>query len=227
MTPYQYQQNVLQYQDAAAAAGVNLSPKEQAALFANDVSVREAQLRMQHEHTLRTNKPMFDAFNRELKANGHAPLDKQGIFNFLSGQGNAAAVNLWENAAADYSATQSGIKIGGPAGNYESLGRKQFEKIASMGLSEADLASGFGQLAHAFLTQVPLSHIQNSGLSKSDIRQAVFGGPKQAKIQEKMKHMIGQLQAAGQATAHTQVTPTQGGGLQAIGENKQRAGSAY
>jgi hypothetical protein len=227
MTPEQYQYNALQYQDAAAAAGVNLGPKEQAALFANDVSVREAGLRMQHEHTLKTNRAMFDAFNRELVAAGQQPLDKKGIFNFLSGQGNAAAVNLWENAAADYSATQSGIKIGGPAGQYTSLGRKQFEKIANLGLSEADLASGFGQLAHAFLTTVPLSHIQNSGLSKSDIRQAVFGGPKQAKIQEKMKHMLGQLQAAGQATAHTQVTPTQGGGLQAIGENKQRAGSAY
>lgn len=228
MTVAQYQANALAYQDAAAANGVNLSPKEQASLFSNDVSVAEAATRMAHEHTLKTNKAMFDAFNLELKAKGQPQLTKQGIFDFLGGQGNAEAVNIWNKAATDYAATQAGIKIGEGGQGRTTVPLGQLHKITSLGLSAADLASGFGQMAKALFDTVPMSEIQGKhALTASDIRQAVFGGPKQQKIQKKITRIVETAQAATQDTAHTQVSPTETGGMRTVGSNTQRAGSAY
>ena len=225
MSESSYNEYVRTYTGIAGQNGIAITRNDIAHLISSNVSPAEFDTRTNAIQRIESNKVVFKQFNATLVAQGMKPLDEKGIQAFVMGESSPEFYDVWNKAAAAAAAVNAGVKIGGEG--YAGMNREQIDKVAGLGLTEAELKSGFGEVAQRLLTLIPASQIQGAGLTSADIRQSVFGGPKQAKIQQKITRLLETAQAATQETAHTQVTPTQAGGLQTVGSNQQRAGSAY
>lgn len=189
MTPEQYIQTEQAYQAYAAQYGINLNGGKEAFLFRNNVNPQVAAQRFQTEATLRDNSDFFKAYNQELKQEGKDPLDKQGLFQLVMGEGNKEYQQLLERAQTRYAGEQAGIHFGNAANAYLNISERQVKKIGGKNLSPEQLQASFQQTAQDLLTTLPLSRIQKYGLKKNDILQARFGGKKQADVLQLMQHI--------------------------------------
>src|SRR5207247_2844176 len=96
------------------------------------------------------------------------------------------------------------------------------QNIAGQNLSDAQLHKDYQDLAQNLLTTLPMSRIHGYGLTKKQIQQASFGGPKQAQIIQKMKHIIATDQAFSEQRATQQTYSTAEGQFGVIGGTKER-----
>lgn len=194
MTPAAYMQQEKSYQNVAAQSGLNIGPGRMAYLFRNDVSPTEFQTRASAIAKIRDNADMFKSFSQQLAAEGLAPkggLSKQDLFKFVLGEGNSQWYQSYNNTLSRYYGQQSGITFGhAPNKSYTDLNAKTVEKIGQKGLSEADLQSGYSKLASDLTTAMPLSKIQKFGLTKQDLVELEFGGPKQAAVAQKVQMLL-------------------------------------
>ncbi len=190
MSPTAYLSTVKSYQSYAAQAGVDLNPQQLNYLFRNDVSPAEFAQRAQAVTTLRTNKQYFDAFNQQLKQEGMAPLSRGDQFKFVMGEGNQAWYDLWQQASTRYSAEQAGLKFGQAAKSYTNLGQGLVEKVAGLGLSQPQMQQSFAQLAKDLQTTYPMSQIQKFNITKQDLVELEFGGPRQAAVAKKVSQVM-------------------------------------
>lgn len=195
MSPSQYMKQEQAYQNVADTAGINLGDNKQAWLFKNDVSAAEFQTRASAIARIRTNSDMFKAFGQQLAAEGLAPkggLSKGDLFKFVLGEGNKEWYSSWNDTLSRYYGQQSGIAFGPghPNKSYTNLGTKTVEAIGNKGLSETELSQGYQSLANQLTTTYPLSKIQKFGLSKQDLVELQFGGPRQASVAQKVQQIL-------------------------------------
>lgn len=217
MTPQQYLQQEKAYQTYAAQYGINLNGGKEAYLFRNDVSPQVAAQRFQTEATLRDNKDFFAAYNQELKAEGKAPLDHDGLFKLVQGEGNKEYTQLLERAQTRYAGEQAGIHFGNAAQAYLNISERQVKRIGGKDLSPEALQANFEAAASDLLTTLPLSRIQKYGLKKNDILQARFGGKKQADVLQLMQHIQDQEKAFYADRASAQIYADGSGQVQTLG----------
>lgn len=208
MTPSQYIQDRSSIATAAQAAGVAINNKQLDRLMINRVNPQIAQQRFQVEASYLQNKDTFDAFNAELKANGHKPMTKAGITKFIMGQGAPAFYNLYRDWQTRLSAQAAGFTIATPQKNKKGnivgwnstmsdleLSRKQELAIASSAGKPGSAAPDLTKAAAMFRDVLPESRIAAMGLTKDDLIQYLYGGPNQARIQQTIDQFGRNLQA--------------------------------
>lgn len=188
MSPSQYIGITKQYQSSAQQAGVPLSAKNLSALFRGDVSPSEAATKFQADQKLRDNKELFAAFNEQRRFEHQKPLGVKDQLNFIIGEGNKQWYHDWNRANEVYVASQAGVafaKAGSVmASQRTSLDASQINRISGMGESNGALQQHFKNLANTLSQVLPASQLQGFNLSKDDLVQAEFGGPKQNNINQ-------------------------------------------
>lgn len=197
MTPSQYISDRSTIARYATAAGVPINNKQLDQLMVNRVDPTIAQQRFQVEASYIQNKGTFDAFNAELKANGHKPMGKAQITKFIMGQGAPAFYTLYQNWQTRLSAQAAGFTIARPETNKKGkvvgwkstmsdleLSRKQELAIAQSAGKPGSAAPDLTKAAQMFRELLPESRIAAAGISKDDIIQYLYGGPNQARIQQ-------------------------------------------
>lgn len=210
MSPAQYIQNEKAYKAAGAQSGINIGDKKLAFLFQNNVSPTEFQARAAAISTIRTNGDMFKAFGQQLNQMGLAPrggLSTQDVFKFVLGQGNQQWYKVWNDASSRYAGEQAGIHFGNPGQGYTNLGQGVVDKVGQKGLSATDLQTKYADLANKLQTTFPQSQIQNMGLTKKDLVQLEFGGPRQAAIAKKVQQITDNEAAFNQNQTTTATAP--------------------
>jgi hypothetical protein len=194
MSPSDYLRQAQLYEQYATQAGINYNEKLQSYLFRNDKSPTEFYQAAQADAQLRDNPALYKAYNEQLKAEGLDPLDKGGQLKFLLGLGERQYTQVWERASTRYAAEEAGLSVD-RLGNALSIKDRFINEVAGKGFSPQDLQQRFEQVASDLLTTLPLSRIQHYQLSKKDIEDARFGGPKQAEVLQRMQHILTQEQA--------------------------------
>src|SRR5205814_5252917 len=101
-----------QFKSDAATNGVNLSNKDLAYAFRNNISEAEFSQRIEKQGWIEQNRGLFIQFQKEAVRQGLPKPTEADLFKMLMGQGNKDFVELWNNAATTYSAKQGGIQMG-------------------------------------------------------------------------------------------------------------------
>jgi uncharacterized protein YfkK (UPF0435 family) len=195
MSPSQYLATKRSYQAYAQQFGVNLNDSQVSYLFRNNVSPQEFAIRAQALTTLRTNQQYFQAFNQQLRQEGMQPLSKADQFRFVMGEGNQEWYDLWQRASTRYAAEQAGLHFGKVGQAYTNIPQGVVKKVAGLGLDTSQMQKGFAQLAQELQRTLPMSRIQKFGLSKEDLVQLEFGGPRQAAVAQKVQQIMANEQA--------------------------------
>ena len=146
--------------------------------------------------------------------------------DFILGIADPKWYKVYEEFSGRTAAVQAGFDIvkGTDAFGYTTLTRKQILDIIHRvpGIqSEGDLAASFQQLAQQFRELIPEGTITGFDVSKKDLIQLEFGGPRQARIAERVKRIIASVQARQQPMAQPQFVAT-GQGPQLFGLETQR-----
>lgn len=226
MSEAQYLANKKQYEVMGTRYGVNMSDARIGWLFKNDVDPEEFADRAPAYSRLRENKPLYDAFRRELVQGGVAkPKDVESnkeMFRFIMGAGNQEWYDLWQDSATRYAANQAGLTFAQNRQSYTNLNQRIVERISGMGLTEEAMAEGFENVADQLLDTLPLSKIQGYGLTKKDIVTAQFGGKGSAAIRKKIQQIMDQDEAFHQDRARTGTYATEEG-VSSLSGNKQKA----
>ena len=211
MDPTTYISNRNSIAKAADQAGVNLTKKQLDKLMVNRVSPDRAANRFQVEAAYQANKGSLEAFNEELKAQGHKAMTKAGMTQFLMGQAPSAFYTLYRNWQTRTAAEAAGFTISTPVKNKKgkvigwnnqatdlSLTRQQELAIAGAAGGPSGSAPNLQQAAQMFRDILPESRMAAEGITKDDLIQYLYGGPKQATIQDQVDQFTKNLAAEGQ-----------------------------
>lgn len=210
------------YQTSAASYGVNLTPALQSVLFQRGISSTTASQRFQAESQLRTNQPLFDAFNRQRKSEGKPILSRGDMMSFILGEGNQNWYDDWNNANSRYAGNMAGVTFDNKAQEYTSVGRNVVKEVAGLGLSQSAERSGYQKLAQQLKTSLPLSRIQKFGLTKQDLVELEFGGKRQASVAATVQSIL-----ANESNLEDQSNKAMGiGGIQP-GKNSQGSQQSF
>jgi hypothetical protein len=221
MSEAQYLQQQEQYQNIGAQAGINVGPQKAKWLFQNDVSPTEFSVRAEAMRRIRTNPELYRQFNRVVAG---GKLSKKEIFQAALGMGNQKWYDVWQDTISRYQARQSGLSIvkgGRQSKQYTNVTKKLLEKVSDLGLSEAEMAQGFQTLTEHLMTTFGEAKIQSMGITKRQLEQASFGGPRAAKIRQRVRQVLETTAAQGEDRATVAVGESQSGGLQAAGKQAQ------
>lgn len=205
MLPQQYIAQERSYQDQAARYGLSIGRKQIGWMVHHNISPAKAAVRFQADAVIQQNPEYFQSFNEELKARGMKALGYKGAQKFLLGAGNAKEYAIWQGASTRHAAEQAGISVGGPATEDMNLSESEKKMVAQKGFSQAQATAHFQNLSQLLGNILPESQIQGFGLTKADLIQAEFGGPKQAQINQMIQQLSKNQQAfdTGQVTSKT------------------------
>lgn len=224
MSIAQYQKTEDSYNAAADRYGIDLGNKKMAYLFNNDVSPSEFGTRASALNSLQNNDALYKQFGKALVESG--VVDKvpsqDELFKFVLGQGNQDWYDEWNLARTRYAATQAGLQITKKNSGYTSISPGMAGKIAGQNLSDAQLQKNYQALAQQLLTTLPASKIAGYGISKKQIQEAVFGGPKQAVLMQKIQHIMATDQAFSENRANQQTYADAQGNYGVLGGAKER-----
>lgn len=201
MSPYEYRQMADEFKSQARLYGIsNISRAHIGQLIKNDVSMQEFADRMTAIQRVSEFKPAFDQFKAIAKDMGFATkgldTDKDAL-NFLLGKSDKKFYDLWDRISVGTAASQAGFDLG-------LKGIKDIAKRVPGQANEAEIQGRFANLAQQMRTLMPLSQIGKYGLTKQDLIDLEFGGPKQAAIAEKVDTIIRNRQAFNQSGRATQ-----------------------
>jgi hypothetical protein len=213
-------------QNIGAQAGLDISDAQARELFQQDVSPTEFSMRAPAVARMRRYAPLFTAFRKELIQAGIPAKDvtRKSLLEFAAGMGNKKWADIWQDAVTRNAALEAGIQIKKAAGlkkDYTAIRQRLLERISAKGLSEAEMASGFQELAEHLLVTMPLSKLEHMGLNRRKLVQGEFGGPHQAEIRQKMKLVLETGIAAGEEQVTTSLSQSDLGGLQSVGRQPQ------
>jgi hypothetical protein len=208
------------YEDIAKAAGVRPPSREQfGTLFAKDIEQGEWQLRMDFASRVTGNKPYWDQVERVAKARGfikpNEHLTKKDLYNLMTGKGSPAIEKLMEESVSRYQLETAGFEVG-PQGDItrrQLLGfikRTEAAGIPGFQIEEGDFNQNFQQLAQVVSETMSASEQVGAGLSKGDIFQLQFGGPKQKEVAEYVKRILASRDRANQGQQGGEVLTQQG-----------------
>lgn len=190
MDPYQYKQQADEYQSIANRYGITIDNARIGSLINRDVSVDEFQTRAEAIGRIDENRQYFDAFKKVLEARGIKGLNTdEEIADFLIGKGDKKFYDIWEEVQIGGAAKMAGVNLNAKMMNTIS---KKIPGADTM--DPAALQQSFQNLAASLRTALPQSKIQGYGLTKRDLVELEFGGPRQAAIADKVNRIMAQYQ---------------------------------
>jgi len=225
MTEAQYMAQEKSFQETADLYGIHLNQENQALLFEGDVSAREWQQRAMAINRIRENPEAFHQFEAAARAQGliKGKFNKKDAYTLAIGEGPTEWYRLLEEFGTRTAAVQAGFDITKhpQLAGYLGLSRKQVLAInrAVPGLGgETQMASSFQELAQRFRQLLPEGNITGFDVSKDDLIQLEFGGPKQAQIAETVQRIIAATKAREEPLAQATFASTgQGPQLYGVG----------
>ena len=226
MTEAQYIAQQKSYQETADLYGIHLSRENMALLFEGDVSPREwQQLRAAPIARIRENPEAFAQFEAAARAQGliKGKFTKKDAVTLAIGEGPREWYKLLEEFGTRTAAVQAGFDISKHAklAGYLGLTRKQVLAInkAVPGLGgEAQMAGSFQELAQRFRQLLPEGNITGFDVSKEDLIQLEFGGPRQAQVADTVARILAAVKARQEPLAQpTFASTAQGPQLYGVG----------
>lgn len=190
MDPFQYRATADQYQAVANRYGISLDPARVGTLIHKNISVNEFADRGEAIARIEENKQYFEAFNKVLEARGMEGFkSKEDMADFLLGKKSAKFYDVWEEVQIGGAAKMAGVNLSGK------MIRSISNKIPGADtMDPAALQQHFQNLAQSLRTALPQSKIQGYGLTKKDLVELEFGGPRQAAIADKVQRVMAQYQ---------------------------------
>lgn len=216
MTASEYREMSDSYRSIARTYGFRVNDARIGKLISGDVSIDEFTDRAEAIQRVSDFKPAFEQFRQALRARGisTAGLDTdQDIANFILGKGPELFYKIWEETSVGTAAKMAGINLGGKI-------TKQIARRTPGVLSEAEMQAQMQDLARHIKTTLPMSKIQKMGLSKKDLVQLEFGGPRQAEIKQKAERILKSHEAFFQSRSHT-------GQTRRLGEGQQESAQSF
>jgi len=202
MTEAQYLSQEKAYQQIADLAGIHLNQENQALLFEGDTSSTEFQQRAAFISRWRENPEAFEQFAAAAKAQGliKGKFTIKDAMHLSLGTAPKEWYKLLEEAGTRTAAVQAGFDITKHAklAGYLGLSRQQILAIdrAVPGLGgEAAMAGSFQELAQRFRTLLPEGNITGFAVTKDDLIQLEFGGPRQAQVAETVGRILAAVKA--------------------------------
>lgn len=217
MTPGQYLQTRREYQHIAQVYGLQLSDQEFGRLVAGAVSPQEFLDRAEAAARLSENPAYMRAFQHYAQAAGLGRVGPREAFDAMLGMAPKEFYDVWEQTVIRSMSELSGVDLS------DRMVRK-IQKLSPTRIQDTEEAKQtFEQLAQQIRTTIPLSRIYKFGITKSDLLQLEFGGPRQAEIAERVRRVLATEEEfrTGQRARST-LYPTQGGGVQALGGQRER-----
>lgn len=190
MDPFQYRATADQYTQIANRYGIDIDKARIGNLIGRQISVDEFQTRSEAIARIDENKQYFDAFNKVAAARGMKGLDTpEEMADFLIGRSDKKFYDLWEEVQIGGSAKMSGVNLG-------IKGIRQIAKAipGENDMDPAALQQHFQNLAASLRTALPQSKIQGYGLTKRDLIELEFGGPRQAAIADRVNRIMAQYE---------------------------------
>jgi hypothetical protein len=190
MDPLQYRAVSDQYKQVANRYGVDIDKSRIGNLIHRQVSVSEFQVRSEAIARIEENKVYFDAFNKVAAARGIKGLNTpQEMADFLIGKSDKKFYDLWEEVQIGGAAKMAGVGL-----NVRNI--KQIAKAipGEEDMDPAALQQHFQNLASSLRTALPQSKIQGYGLTKRDLIELEFGGPRQAAVADKVQRVMAQYE---------------------------------
>lgn len=183
------------YKSIARDYGVTgLSTGQISKLIGGNVSIHEFQTRMSAVQRYEEYKPALNAYRDILKAQGidtSAIEGDAGLLKFVLGQSPKEFYTNYEQTNVLTQARAQGF-----VGKERGVGMAQRIAALTPGIStEQELQEHFATLATQAKTVVPASQWARNGITKNDLVQLEFGGPRRAAIAERVTDVMKQKQA--------------------------------
>lgn len=218
MTPGEYLSSRREYQHMAATYGFDLSNQafgEQ--IVAGGTSGQEFLDRLEAAARVTESPEMFESLTHFAKEAGLGAYGKEELFDALLGLAPKEFYDLWEKTSIQGMAALSGFHLG-------DKGVEKIQELAGERILESPQTKlAFENLAHQIKTTLPLSKIYKFGVTKGDLLQLEFGGPRQAEIAQTVQRIVDTDEAfQSSARVRGQVYPGQGGGVTAPGGQAER-----
>ena len=217
MSPAEYLQARTSYMHTAERYGFTLTNAEFGKfIVGGDVSQQEFLDRTEAAARIDENPQFARAYKSALEATG-VKVGTKEIFDAVLGMAPQQFYDVYEKTVIAGTAKLAGIGL-----NQKLV--QQIQTAAPGQITESSATTqSFQQLAQEFRTVVPLGKAYSFGVTKSDLVQLEFGGPKQAQIAETVTRIMNQeKRLQEQATAHNQMYPTAQGN-QTLGGYSERA----
>lgn len=178
MTEAEYLSNYRQYTGMAQDAGYKLSRGAFGDLMKKGIDATEWNLRVGAYKQVKTNKPLFDAFEDVLKARGLAKgkLDPKELKDMLTGTGSGLYAKVWNEASVT-----AGLEgIGFDIGKQGDVTRKQLlhmlkAPVGALAPGET-LQVDYAALAETAAKALPASRLYGMGITKKSLVQMALGG---------------------------------------------------
>jgi hypothetical protein len=183
------------YKSIARDYGVTgLSTGQISKLIGGNVSIHEFQTRMSAVQRYEEFKPALNAYRDILKAQGidTSAIDGDaGLLKFVLGQAPKEFYRTYEQTNVLTQARTTGF-----VGKEQGVGMARRIAALTPGISsEQDLQEHFATLAVQARTVVPASQWARMGITKGDLVQLEFGGPRRAAVAERVQDVMSQQQA--------------------------------
>jgi hypothetical protein len=163
-------------------------------MISGNVSIEEFNTRMSAVQRMQDFKPALNAYRDLLKAQGMDTSDidgDTGLLKFVMGQAPKQFYQLYEQTNV---LTQA--RVSGFVGKEKGVGMA--ERIAALTpgiMSEADLQLHFAKLAQQARTVLPASQWARQGITKNDLVQLEFGGPRMGAVAERVTQVLAEQRA--------------------------------
>lgn len=185
MSPAEYRNLRDQYKELAQRYGLfgELGPGRIGKLIKGNVSPQELTDRFTAIGRMKEYGTAFDAFKKVVGNQLGQNLTDQNIYEFIMGKGPKEFYDLWETTMVGTSAATAGVDLS--AAEMRTIA----QRLPGM-QTEEQLQGNFQQLAKDIKKTMPLSQLTKLGVTKSDLVELEFGGPRQAEIGERVDQIF-------------------------------------
>ena len=216
MTEAQYISYEQQYRSITQNFGFKFTQEDVGTWISKGVDPGELQQRFEVIQRADQYRPALQQLKQTLAKRGLADKGKITLAearDFILGLADPRWYKVYEEFSGRVAARQAGFDIvkGSDAFGYTTLTRKQILDIIHRvpGIQgETELAAGFQELVKRYRELLPEGRITGFEVSKKDLDQLTFGGPRQAKIAERVARIIATVEARQQPLAQPQFVAT-------------------
>jgi hypothetical protein len=217
MTPGQYLQAYREYSAMARRYGYQISVQDFGMrIVQGQVSPQEFLDRLEAAARVSENKIWMQNLQRFAKQAGLERFGKKEAFDALLGLAPKKFYDLWEKTSIASLAEMSGVEL-------TPREVRKVQKLSGEMITETPQTKlAFEDLARQIRTTMPLSQLYRFGITKGDLLQLEFGGPKQAEVAERVQRVLATHEAFQRERRARSALYPSGEGVTAPGGQRER-----
>jgi hypothetical protein len=229
MSEAAYNAKYQQFMEDAKMAGVKLSRSQFGSLVRGDVRYEEWKMRVDFQQKVERNKDYFQALQDVAHARGlikpKDKLTKKELWKLMTRRGNPALERLMEESNVSYQLEAAGLSIGKKGDIARGQVLKFIKTIETDGIQAESLtAEAFAGLAEKVKTVLPAADQIGYGITKGDLFQLEFGGPRQAEVGRHVENILKSVEFQNQPKVNSILVEDEGGSRLTGGSPQRQAG---